>query len=68
MLKTKNKDKFLTTRVTHKSHTAFHRKAGKFGKPSDVLRELISAFIEDRIVIQPPVTPKDNLYVTRNQN
>lgn len=35
------------------------------GSPSDVLRELVDAFVEDRIIIKPPVTtnPMEKLYV-----
>ncbi len=32
-----------------------YRKAEKYGKPSDVIREIIEAFSQDRLVIQPPV-------------
>lgn len=63
---TKPKTKFLTVRLTPYDHKAFHRKADKFGKPSDVLREIVQAFNSDRLVIQPPVIEKESLYVTRN--
>ena len=59
---TKQMTKFLTVRLTPTDHKAFHRKAEKFGQPSDVLRELVDAFIDDRIKIQPPVTVKESLY------
>jgi len=56
--------------VSDKTRTKFHAKARKFGTPSEVLRELVDAFIEDRVTIQPPVTgnPKEKLYVTRSQD
>jgi hypothetical protein len=57
-----SKTKFLTVRVLPDSHKKFHAKARKYGQPSDVLRELIEAFNEDRLVIQPPVTRKESLY------
>jgi hypothetical protein len=42
----------------------FHAKAQKYGVPSDVLREFIEAFLDDRLVIRPPVTrEKESLYV-----
>jgi hypothetical protein len=65
-----NKTAYLIVRVADKTRTKFHAKAKKFGTPSDVLRELIDAFIEDRVTIQPPVTsnPKEKLYVTRSQD
>lgn len=58
---------FLTFRVSAKVHTAFHRKAEKYGRPSDVLRELIEAFLDDRLVIKPD-PKKESLYVTRTEN
>ena len=63
---TKSKSKFLTVRVSPDSHKKFHTKVRKFGQPSEVLREIIEAFNEDRLTIQPPVTVKESLYVTRN--
>ena len=63
---TKSKSKFLTIRVTPDDHKKFHCKVKKFGQPSEVLREIIQAFMEDRLSIQPPVTVKESLYVTRN--
>ena len=65
-----NKSAYLTVRVADKTRTKFHAKAKKFGTPSEVLRELIDAFIEDRVTINPPVTgnPKEKLYVPRSQD
>jgi len=63
---TKSKSKFLTIRVTPDDHKKFHGKVKKFGQPSEVLREIIQAFIDDRLTIQPPVTVKESLYVTRS--
>jgi hypothetical protein len=53
--------KFISVRVTPKFHTQFHRKVKAFGPPSVVLREILSALIEDRLVIQPNLS-KRNLY------
>jgi len=64
----KSKSKFLTVRVSPDSHKKFHIKVQKYGQPSNVLREIIEAFIEDRLTIQPPVTVKESLYVTRIEN
>ena len=61
MTKQINLDKVLAARVTGAVHKKFHAKARKYGKPSDVLREIIEAFVEDRLVIQPSPT-KRNLY------
>jgi len=65
---TTTKSSHLTVRVTDRVRTKFHIKASKYGQPSAVLREIIEAFIEDRLTIQPPVNRKENLYVTRIEN
>ena len=44
----------LATRVTPRMQSAFQRKARRHGRPSDVLRELVSAFIEGRLNVIPP--------------
>lgn len=64
MHQSKSKSAFLTVRVTAETRAEFHSKASKFGQPSDVLREIIDAFVTDRIVItKPPVTHKlEGLY------
>ena len=53
-----NKSAYLTVRVSDKTRARFHAKVKKLGTPSDVLRELIDAFIENRVIIQPPVKSK----------
>jgi hypothetical protein len=63
-----SKSVFLTVRVSGSTRTKFHAKAKKYGQPSSVLREIIEAFLEDRLSIVPPVNRKENLYVTRSQN
>lgn len=60
----KTKSAFLTVRVTGNTRIKFHAVASKYGQPSDVLRELIEAFIEDRLTITPPVNRKESLYVS----
>ena len=62
MATTKLKSAFLVVRMTPKMRSQFHKKAERYGKPSDVLREVVEAFIDDRLTIKPPVTPKENLY------
>jgi hypothetical protein len=60
---------FLTVRLPQQTHQAFRAKAEKYGGISEVLRELAEAFIEDRLSVTPPVTPKkESLYVTRIQD
>jgi hypothetical protein len=60
----------MTVRVTDKTRIKFHEKARKVGTPSEVHREIVEAFIENRIAIQPPVNrnPLEKLYVTRTQD
>jgi hypothetical protein len=63
------KSAFMTVRVTDKTRTKFHDKALKIGKPSEVHREIVEAFVEDRLVIQAPVIRKlEKLYVNRTEN
>ena len=49
----KPKSASLSVRVTDSVRDKFHVKALPFGLPSDVLRELIDAFIDDRITVKP---------------
>ena len=63
----KSLDTHMTLRVAGRVRTAFNRKAERYGKPSDVLRELIEAFLDDRLVIQPNPR-KESLYVPRSQD
>ncbi len=58
----KNLDKFVATRVTSAVHKKFHVKAKRYGKPSDVLREMIEAFVDDRLTVKPNPL-KESLYV-----
>lgn len=58
----------LTVRVNRATRRSFHSKALKYGTPADILRELIEAFIEDRLTIEAPVTSKEKLYVNRTEN
>jgi len=58
------KDVHMTLRVNERVRAAFNRKAVRYGKPSDILRELIDAFIDDRLTIEPNPR-KESLYVPR---
>jgi hypothetical protein len=63
------KSAYLSVRVSDKTRLKFHSKATKHGLvSSEVLRELIDAFVEDRITIQPRVTrnPLEKTHVTRS--
>ena len=54
---------FLTVRMLPSVHRKFRDKAARFGGVAEVIRELVEAFLDDRLVIQPPATPKkESLY------
>lgn len=55
----KRKQASLSVRVTTSERTKFHAKTNPLGGASEVLRELVMAFLEDRVTIQPPVTVKE---------
>lgn len=57
---------YLRVTPTLKQH--FTETASRYGTPSDVLRELILAFVEGRITITPPPNQKESLYVPRSEN
>lgn len=53
----------LHLRLLPQEHQAFSVKTQAFGGPTFVLRELISAFIEGRLVIKPPCNqPAEGIY------
>ena len=60
------KSAYLTVRVSDETRTLFCIKARKFGTSSAVLRELVDAFLDDRITIKPPAihnpNPLEKLY------
>jgi predicted DNA-binding protein len=58
------KDKYITVRVSPDTHQQFMAKAVRYGKPSEVLREIVEALLDDRLVIKPNPS-KESLYVTR---
>lgn len=64
----KSLDAYLTTRVTAEQRQQFVVKAERFGKPSEVLRDIIVAFIENRLQVNQPTIVKEVLYVTRSQD
>ncbi len=54
---------YLTARVTPSLHNKFMSKAKKYGQPSDIHREILTAFVEDRMTLDKPhVVPKEQLY------
>jgi hypothetical protein len=57
---------FLTVRVDPALVRRFRAKAERYGGSASVLRELVEAFIEDRLIVHPPKQPKqESLYVPR---
>lgn len=66
---TKPLSQFMTVRLKPADHKAFRAKASRYGGVSEVLRELVTAFIEDRVTVIPPSNPrKESLYVPRIQD
>ena len=60
---------FLTVRMLPSVHRKFRIKAERYGGVAEVIRELVDAFLDDRLVIHPPATPKkESLYVPRSEN
>ena len=49
------KSAHLSVRLQPVVRSQFHAKALQYGQPSEVLRELVEAFIEGRLIIQAPV-------------
>jgi len=59
---------FLTVRLPQQTHAEFRVKAERYGGVSEVVRELVSAFMEDRLTIEPPKQQKESLYDNRSQD
>jgi hypothetical protein len=69
MRRPKAKPEVLYVRVSVETKQAFNEKAARFGLPSEVLRELVQAFVEDRVTVSPPKEMKESLYnVARNED
>lgn len=64
------KNDTLVLRLTATLKKRFTTKAERHGRPTDVLRELMTAFVEDRYVIHPSpdVKPQESLYVPRSED
>lgn len=45
--------RYVTIRLSQEDHKRFHDKARDYGNASQVLRELIEAFIDDRLTVMP---------------
>ena len=59
----KAKDKYITFRVSNDTHQDFMAKVVRYGVSSDILREMVEAFLDDRLVIKKPDNSKESLYV-----
>jgi predicted DNA-binding protein len=66
-MKDHNLSTFLSVRVSPETRQKFHDKAAEIGNSSDLLREIVEAFIEDRLVIQLSDS-KRNLYHVRAED
>lgn len=55
-----NKSKFLSVRVTPAEYKAFSAKARPYGTASNLLRELIEGFLDDRVTVIP--NPNRSIY------
>lgn len=64
MTRKKTKSDALYVRISPEIKRAFNEKAEQFEPltPSDVLRELVTGFVEDRVTIIPPASKKESLY------
>ncbi len=52
----------VAVRLAPSLRQAFIRKSNRYGGTSEVLRELVAAFVESRLTIQPPKEVKESLY------
>ena len=52
----------MSVRVPHKTRDKFYKLSAKYGKPSDVMKELVEGFIDGRVTIQKPEKPMEKLY------
>lgn len=53
--------RFMSVRIADSLHGEFSQKTIKYGGTSYVLREMISAFVDNRLTIKQPKT-KESLY------
>ena len=54
--------KSIAVRVTPATYKSFQRVAKQYGKPSDLMREMIVALVDGRLSIKPD-PKKESLYV-----
>lgn len=63
-----SRNQFLTVRLTPQERNAFSRKAESYGGPTYVIRELIEAFVQDRLIVTPNPEKRSLYHVPRNQD
>lgn len=67
-MKHHNLSTFLSVRVNPQTRKEFLDKAEEYGNATNVLREIIEAFVDDRLVISKPNPRKKELYHVRSKN
>lgn len=67
-MKHHNLSSFLSVRVNPQTRKEFLAKAEEYGNATNVLREIVEAFIDDRLVISKPNPRKKELYHVRSKN
>ena len=60
----KNLTAFLTVRIGKDSADTFRQKAKEFGGTSEVMREIVTAFNDDRLTVRPDPNRK-TLFTTK---
>lgn len=60
-------ESFLSVRISRDLKIKFLNRAARYGSPSDVLREIIQALVDGRLVIKPD-EKRETLYANRNSN
>ncbi len=62
--RTKQND-YIVLRINTTLKKSFIAKAERYGRQTDVLRELLQSFVDGRVTITPPEVTKEPLYVPR---
>jgi predicted DNA-binding protein len=65
-MKSLKKNHVIGVRLNDEMYMRFINMSHEFGGTSQVMREMVSAFIDERMTIEPP-TLKGTLYVNRKQ-
>lgn len=68
MPKHQTKSVFLTVRLTPQERKQFGVKADSYGGPTYVIREIVKAFIDDRLTIKPDPDKRSLYHVARKQD